>query len=45
MAVVLWKPEGIAGAFQGFRQKLASRALPPSAPKPALTPEAENGSV
>jgi branched-chain amino acid transport system permease protein len=44
MGVVLWKPEGIAGAFRGFRHKLASRASSP-APKSALTPEAENGSV
>ena len=43
MGVVLWKPEGIAGAFHGFRQKLSSKSPAPT-PK-TLTPEAENGSV
>jgi branched-chain amino acid transport system permease protein len=43
MGVVLWKPEGIAGAFKDFRQKLIAKS-PAPAPK-ALTPEAENGSV
>jgi branched-chain amino acid transport system permease protein len=43
MGVVLFQPEGIAGAFQHYRAKLAGRARP-APPKP-LTAEAENGSV
>jgi branched-chain amino acid transport system permease protein len=43
MGVVLFQPEGIAGAFQHYRAKLAGRARP-AAPKP-LTTEAENGSL
>jgi branched-chain amino acid transport system permease protein len=43
MGVVLFKPEGIAGMFQGLRQKVAQKGATP-APK-AFTPEAENGSV
>jgi branched-chain amino acid transport system permease protein len=44
MGVVLFQPEGIAGAFQHYRAKLAGRARAKS-PPPAITPEAENGSV
>jgi branched-chain amino acid transport system permease protein len=44
MGVVLFKPEGIAGVFQGLRQKLTAGKSPAPAPKP-FTPEAENGSV
>jgi branched-chain amino acid transport system permease protein len=41
MGVVLFQPEGIAGAFQHYRQKFARKL---SAQGPAdLTPEAENG--
>jgi branched-chain amino acid transport system permease protein len=43
MGVVLFKPEGIAGMFQGWRHKVAHKATAP-APK-TFTPEAENGSV
>lgn len=43
MGVVLFQPEGIAGAFQHYRAKLAGRARATAA-KP-LTTEAENGSV
>ena len=42
MGVVLFQPEGIAGAFQHYRAKLAGRA---KASPPAIAPEAENGSV
>jgi len=43
MGVVLFQPEGIAGAFQHYRAKLTRRV---SAPQSAeLTPEADNGSV
>ena len=46
MGVVLFQPEGIAGAFQHYRAKLASRSRPLSPGAPAkLTPEAENGPV
>ena len=42
MLVVLFKPEGIAGAWQGYKDRLFRRAavIPPS-----ITREAENGSV
>ena len=44
MGVVLFQPEGIAGAIQHYRAKLAAgRGRSPASPK--LTPEAENGSV
>jgi branched-chain amino acid transport system permease protein len=43
MGVVLFQPEGIAGAFQHYRAKFARR-LSASAP-PELAPEAENGHV
>jgi branched-chain amino acid transport system permease protein len=43
MGVVLFQPEGIAGAFQHYRAKLGGRGR--SAAPPKLTPEAENGSV
>jgi branched-chain amino acid transport system permease protein len=42
MGVVLFQPEGIAGAFQHYKKKLGGRA---KAAAPAITPEAENGSV
>lgn len=46
MGVVLFQPEGIAGAFHHYRAKLAARARPrPPAATPKLTPEAENGPV
>jgi CDP-diacylglycerol--glycerol-3-phosphate 3-phosphatidyltransferase len=46
MGVVLFQPEGIAGAFQHYRAKLVGRARPRPPTAPAkLTPEAENGSV
>jgi branched-chain amino acid transport system permease protein len=46
MGVVLFQPEGIAGAFQHYRAKLAGRARPlPKGAPPKLTPEAENGPV
>ena len=44
MGVVLFQPEGIAGAFQHYRERLAGRPRPAEPPKP-LTTEAENGSV
>ena len=44
MGVVLFQPEGIAGAFQHYRRKLGVRPRPPAA-TPKLTPEAENGPV
>jgi branched-chain amino acid transport system permease protein len=45
MGVVLFQPEGIAGAFQHYRAKLSGGGrASPEAPKP-LTTEAENGSV
>jgi branched-chain amino acid transport system permease protein len=44
MGVVLFQPEGIAGAFQHYRQKFAGRAPVPE-PKPLTPTEAENGSV
>jgi branched-chain amino acid transport system permease protein len=40
MAVVLFQPEGIAGAYQNYRDKLARRLR---AEAPPLSPEAENG--
>jgi branched-chain amino acid transport system permease protein len=40
----LFQPEGIAGAFQHYRAKLAGRPRSPGPAKP-LTTEAENGSV
>jgi branched-chain amino acid transport system permease protein len=43
MGVVLFQPEGIAGAFQSYRARALSRARRAAAPK--LTAEAENGSV
>jgi branched-chain amino acid transport system permease protein len=42
MGVVLFQPEGIAGAFQHYRARWANRARAVPA---KLTPEAENGSV
>jgi len=42
MGVVLFQPEGIAGAFQHYRSKLLNRA---KAAAPVINPEAENGSV
>jgi branched-chain amino acid transport system permease protein len=42
IGVVLFQPEGIAGAWQSFRAKLLRR---PTAAPPALPREAENGSV
>jgi branched-chain amino acid transport system permease protein len=42
MGVVLFQPEGIVGAFQHYKNKLLRRA---KAAAPAITPEAENGSV
>ncbi len=42
MGVVLFQPEGIAGAWQSLRAKLLRR---PTAAPPALRREAENGSV
>ena len=46
MGVVLFQPEGIAGAFQHYRAKLAGRARPrPPVATAKLTPEAENGPV
>ena len=42
MGVVLFQPEGIAGAFQHYRNRIANR---PKAVPPTITPEAENGSV
>jgi branched-chain amino acid transport system permease protein len=44
MGVVLFQPEGIAGAYQHYRAKLGGRPRPAGPPKP-LTTEAENGSV
>jgi branched-chain amino acid transport system permease protein len=44
MGVVLFQPEGIAGAFQHYRAKLAARKASVAPPKP-LTTEARNGSV
>jgi branched-chain amino acid transport system permease protein len=44
MGVVLFQPEGIAGAVQHYRAKLAAARARTQAP-PKLTPEAENGSV
>lgn len=44
MGVVLFQPEGIAGAVQHYRAKLAANRARNAAP-PKLTPEAENGSV
>jgi branched-chain amino acid transport system permease protein len=44
MGVVLFQPEGIAGAFQHYRAKLAARKSSAEPPKP-LTTEARNGSV
>jgi branched-chain amino acid transport system permease protein len=38
----LFQPEGIAGAYQHYKNKLLGRA---KAAAPAITPEAENGSV
>lgn len=43
MGVVLYQPEGIAGAFQSYRQKLASRTRQAAPAK--LPTEAQNGSV
>jgi branched-chain amino acid transport system permease protein len=43
MGVVLWKPEGIAGAFKDLRHKLAQKS--PAAAAKRFSPEAENGSV
>jgi branched-chain amino acid transport system permease protein len=43
MAVVLFQPEGIAGAFQHHRAKLLGRSRA-AGPEPLPT-EAENGSV
>jgi branched-chain amino acid transport system permease protein len=46
MGVVLFQPEGIAGAFQHYRAKLAGRVRPrPPTATAKLTPEAENGPV
>jgi branched-chain amino acid transport system permease protein len=42
MGVVLFQPEGIAGAFQHYRAKFTGRSKPSA---PAIAPEAENGSV
>ena len=42
MGVVLFKPEGIAGAWQAFRAKMLRRA---SAGAPTIAREAENGSL
>jgi branched-chain amino acid transport system permease protein len=42
MGVVLFQPEGIAGAFQHYRAKLGSRHKAATA---GIAPEAENGSV
>jgi len=41
VGVVLFQPEGIAGAFSHYRQKLSRRAG--AAVAPELAPEAENG--
>jgi branched-chain amino acid transport system permease protein len=51
MGVVLFQPEGIAGAFQHYQKKLAGRARAKAAaaasdsPDGGIGPEAENGSV
>jgi branched-chain amino acid transport system permease protein len=45
MGVVLFQPEGIAGAFQHYRAKLSGRPRANAAPPKPLTTEAENGSV
>ncbi len=42
MGVVLFKPEGIAGAWQGYRARMFRRA---SAGAPTIAREAENGSL
>jgi branched-chain amino acid transport system permease protein len=44
MGVVLFQPEGIAGAFQHYKKKLGERGRDKAAAA-AITPEAENGSV
>jgi branched-chain amino acid transport system permease protein len=44
MAVVLFQPEGIVGAFIHYRKKLAGRA-PRKAGAPNIASEAQNGSV
>lgn len=44
MAVVLFKPEGIAGVFKDLRHKLTAGKTPAPTPE-GLTPETENGSV
>lgn len=43
MGVVLFKPEGIAGAWQGYMAKLSRRTA--TVPPPPITREVENGSV
>ncbi|HEY6080397.1 MAG TPA: branched-chain amino acid ABC transporter permease, partial [Polyangiaceae bacterium] len=47
MAVVLFQPEGIAGAYQHYRAKLGQRmrARSPHGAAERLTPKAENGPV
>jgi branched-chain amino acid transport system permease protein len=44
MAVVLFKPEGIAGVYQGLRQRLLA-TKPQAAARDSFTPEAKNGVV